>query len=468
MPTLLEKIWAEHTAVPGTDEPDLLYADRHFIHEVTSAQAFEALRRSGRTVRRPDLSFATMDHVVPTAPGRDRPFEDQEAEAQVAALERNCAEFSIPLLHIHHPYHGVVHVSMPELGLVLPGLTVFCGDSHTSTHGAFGSLAFGIGTSEVEHVLATQCLPQKKPKIMAVELTGDLGPDVRAKDLALTLMGKLGSGGANGCVMEFVGDTISRLSMEGRMTLCNMSVECGAKAGLIAPDEVTFAYLEGKPFAPKGPDFAHAVRYWRTLRSDPDALYDFHVRIDATTVQPLATWGTNPSQVVAMDDPIPDPASFDRFEDRDSAVAALKYMGLQPGQRLRDVPVDYVFIGSCTNGRLSDLRDAAEILRGRKVAPGVTALAVPGSKSVKAMAEAEGLDRIFTEAGFLWREPGCSMCLGMNPDIIPRGRRCASTGNRNFENRQGPGGRTHLVSPRTAAATAVTGRFTDPRGMRTS
>jgi 3-isopropylmalate/(R)-2-methylmalate dehydratase large subunit len=466
MPTLLDKIWAEHVVVPGVDCPDLLYADRHFLHEVTSAQAFDGLRRERRAVRRPDLTFATMDHVVPTTSDRRRPFEDTEAEDQVQALERNCSDFSIPCLHINHQYHGIVHVSMPELGLVLPGVTVFCGDSHTSTHGAFGALAFGIGTSEVEHVLATQCLPQKKPKQMAVRISGALGPDVGAKDMALAVTGKMGSGGANGRVIEFVGDTVNALSMEGRMTLCNMSVECGAKAGLIAPDRTTFGYLERKPFAPQGPDFARAVKYWNTLYTDYETKYDFEVSIDADKIVPQVTWGTNPSQVIGVTDPIPDPISFKQIEEQEAGWRALKYMGIQPGQFLSDLAVDYVFIGSCTNGRLSDLRDAAEVLRGGKVAAGVVALAVPASRRIKTLAEAEGLDRVFIEAGFQWREPGCSMCLGMNPDIVPKGRRCASTGNRNFENRQGPGGRTHLMGPKTAAATAITGRITDPRSMR--
>jgi 3-isopropylmalate/(R)-2-methylmalate dehydratase large subunit len=466
MPTLLDKIWAEHVVVRAQGRPDLLYADRHFLHEVTSAQAFDGLRRAGRTVRRPDLTFATMDHVVPTDRNRSRPLDDPVAEAQLEALERNCEQFGISCLHMAHPDQGVVHVAMPELGLVLPGLTVFCGDSHTSTHGAFGALAFGIGTSEVEHVLATQCLPQARPWTLAVRFKGVLGTGVTAKDLALAVVGRLGSGGANGHVIEYLGEAVQGLSMEGRMTLCNLSVECGAKAGLIAADETTFAYLEGKRYAPKGADFVRAVEYWRTLHSDPDARYDRELVIEAADVAPQVTWGINPAQVIDITSSVPDPASFERPEEREAGRRALEYMGLEPGTSIQDVAVDHVFIGSCTNGRLADLREAAAIVQKRKVASGVTALVVPASAHVKAQAEAEGLDRVFVEAGFDWREPGCSMCLGMNPDVLRPGQRCASTSNRNFENRQGPQGRTHLVSPATAAATAITGRLTDPRSMR--
>ncbi len=466
MPTLLDKIWAEHVIVQEKGKLDLLYADRHFLHEVTSAQAFDGLRREGRTVRRPDLTFATMDHVVPTGRNRCRPLDDPVAEAQLEALESNCKQFGIPLLHMAHPDQGVVHVAMPELGLVLPGLTVFCGDSHTSTHGAFGALAFGIGTSEVEHILATQCLSQRKPRTLAVRVHGALGPGVTAKDLALDVVGRLGSGGANRHVIEYLGEAIRGLSMEERMTVCNMSVECGAKAGLIAPDQTTFAYVQGKPYAPKGSDFVKAVEYWRTLYSDPEAGYDRELVLTATDLVPQVTWGTNPAQVTAITSTVPYCESFGRPEEREAGRRAQHYMGLKGGTPIQDIPVDYVFIGSCTNGRLGDLREAARIVRGRKVAPGVTALVVPASAHVKAQAEAEGLDRVFAEAGFEWREPGCSMCLGMNPDILRPGQRCASTSNRNFENRQGRQGRTHLVSPATAAATAITGRLTDPRGMR--
>lgn len=465
MPTLLDTIWAQHIVARQDGRPDLLYVDRHFLHEVTSAQAFEALRRAGRTVRRPDLSFATMDHVVPTDSNRTRPLDDTVAEVQLATLERNCGESGIFLLHMSHPHQGIIHVAMPELGLVLPGLTVFCGDSHTSTYGAFGALAFGIGTSEVEHVLATQCLPQSKPRTMAVRVEGKLDSGVTAKDLALAIVGRVGAGGANGYVIEYVGEAIRALSMEERMTVCNMSVECGAKAGLIQPDETTFAYLTGKPNAPKDLKFAEAVEYWRTLRSDSDAVYDRELTLTASDLAPQVTWGTNPAQVTAITGNVPDPASFEDPDERDAAQRSLEYMGLQPGTPMQDIAVDYVFIGSCTNGRLSDLREAARIARNRKVAKGVTALVVPGSGQVKAQAEAEGLDRIFLAAGFQWRKPGCSMCLGMNPDVLRPGERCASTSNRNFENRQGRGGRTHLVSPATAAAAAVSGRLTDPRQM---
>ncbi len=465
MSALLDKIWDEHLVVREAVRPDLLYVDRHLIHEVTSAQAFDGLRSAGRSVRRPDLTFATMDHVAPTDTNRCRPLQDPIAEAQLDALERNCRDFGIELLHMGHPNQGVIHVVAPELGLILPGSTVLCGDSHTSTHGAFGALAFGIGTSEVEHVLATQCIPQAKPKTLAVRVRGTLGSGVASKDLALAIIGRLGAGGGNGHLIEYIGETISGLSMEQRMTLCNMSVECGAKAGLIAPDETTFAYLKGRRYAPQGADFDRAVDYWRTLYSNSDAAYDRELVVDASGLAPHVTWGASPAQVTEIDAAVPDPESLTHEEEREAAVRALEYMGLQPGTPMRDIPVDYVFIGSCTNGRLSDLREAAGIARNRKVARGVTALVVPGSGPVKAQAEAEGLDRVFLDAGFEWREPGCSMCLGMNPDIVPPGKRCASTSNRNFEDRQGRGSRTHLVSPATAAASAITGRLTDPREL---
>lgn len=463
MPTLFEKIWDGHVVVRGKDRPDLLYVDRHLVHEVTSPQAFEGLRRAGRTVRRPDLTFAVMDHVVPTNGGRCRPLEDRVAEEQLAVLERNCREYGIRLWGMGDAEQGIVHVTMPELGLILPGLTVFCGDSHTATHGAFGALAFGIGTNEVEHILATQCLLQIKPRTCAVRVEGKLADMVTAKDLILAIIGHLGVGGGTGSVIEYLGPAIAALTMEERMTVSNMTVECGAKAGLIAPDETTFAYLEGRPYAPAAADFQQAVAYWRTLPTEPGSTFDRDVTFDAGAVAPQVTWGTNPAQVVDIMGRVPDPDSLPGQTERETAARAIGYMGLTPGTPIQEIPVDYVFIGSCTNGRLSDLRQAARIVAGKRIAKGVTGLIVPGSGAVKARAEAEGLDKIFTRAGFLWREPGCSMCLGMNPDVLQPGQRCASTSNRNFEDRQGRGGRTHLVSPATAAASALAGRFADPR-----
>jgi len=465
MPTLLDKIWQDHIVVQGKGGPDLLYVDRHLIHEVTSPQAFEGLRREGRTVRRPDLTFAVMDHVVPTTENRSRPLADRAAEAQLAALEANCLEFGIPLESMDHPCQGIVHVTMPERGLILPGLTVFCGDSHTCTHGAFGSLAFGIGTSQVEHVLVTQCLPELKPKNLAVRVEGALQKGATAKDLILAIIKRLGASGGNGFVIEFQGPVIRDLSMDERMTVCNMSVECGAKAGMIAPDETTFAYLGDKTRAPQGVDLARAMDFWRTLPSDPDSHYDRQIIMDASDLTPQVTWGTNPSQAVNIEGRVPNPNEFEEAEISDAAIRSLQYMGLTPGTPVRDIPIDHVFIGSCTNGRISDLRQAAALVKGRKVSSGVTALVVSGSAKAKAQAEAEGLDRIFKEAGFQWRLPGCSMCLGMNPDVLAPGQRCASTSNRNFENRQGRGGRTHLVSPITAAACALTGRLADHREL---
>jgi 3-isopropylmalate/(R)-2-methylmalate dehydratase large subunit len=464
MPTIFEKIWADHVVVPGSERPDLLYADRHLAHEVTSPQAFEGLRLHGRTVRRPDLTFAVADHVVPTDFGRCRPLEDTIAEEQLQALERNCREFGITLLGMDHPLQGIVHVSIPELGLILPGTTVFCGDSHTATHGAFGALAFGIGTSEVEHVLATQCLTQSKPKTLAVKISGTLPRGSGAKDLILAIIGVIGAGGGTGYVIEYMGEAIRGLSMEQRMTVCNMSVECGAKAGIIAPDETTFAYLKDRPCAPQGAEFDRAVEAWKKLPSDEDALYDRDVSMDVTNLAPQVTWGTSPGQVTPIDGVVPQPDHSDS-DERHAAEKGLSYMGLTPGTPMRDIPLDYVFIGSCTNGRIEDLRQASEIVKGNKVASGVRALVVPGSGSVKAQAEREGLDRIFTEAGFEWRMPGCSMCLAMNPDTLAPGQRCASTSNRNFEDRQGRGGRTHLVGPAVAAASALRGRLTDPRDI---
>ncbi len=460
--TLFDKIWQAHLVDQPPDGHPLLYADRLFLHEVTSPQAFEGLRRAERKVRRPDLAFAVMDHVTPTDPGRKRPLADPVAEAQLAALERGCRDFGLTLFDMDDPRQGVIHVTMPELGLVLPGQTAFCGDSHTSTLGAFGALAFGVGTSEVEHVLATQCLRQRRPGTLGVFIDGQLPPGVFAKDLILAVIARLGFGGGTGHVIEFRGPVIDGLDMEGRMTLCNMSVECGAKAGLIAPDETTFAYLSEKPWAPRGADWDQALDHWRTLAGDPDATFDRELRLDAASLEPQVTWGTNPAQSTPLSGVVPDPDSLD---DPDAARAALEYMDLRPGQALSDVAVDWVFIGSCTNGRLSDLRAAASVIDGRRVAPGVRALVVPGSGRVKAQAEAEGLDKIFTAAGFEWRLPGCSLCLGMNPDTLPPGARSASTTNRNFRGRQGRGSRVHLCSPATAAATALTGRLTDARHL---
>lgn len=463
MPTLFDKIWQAHIVDQPPEGHPLLYADRHYVHEVTSPQAFDGLRQAGRVVRRTDLTYAVADHVVPTTEGRSRPLDDPIAEAQLAALERNCQEFGIPLMNMHNSCQGVIHVTMPELGLTLPGQTVFCGDSHTDTNGAFGALAFGVGTSEVEHLLATQCLPQKKPKNMAVRVEGRLPAGVGAKDVILAIIGHLGSGGGTGYVIEFMGEAIEGLNMEERMTVCNMSVECGAKAGLIAPDETTFAYLKGRLFAPQGEDFDRAVEFWRTLPSDPGTAYDREMVLDAAALGPQTTWGTSPGQVADINSVVPELESFTDPEQRKSIEEALSYMGLKPGVKLSSLPIDCVFIGSCTNGRITDLRQAAQVIKGRKIAKGVTALAVPGSYKVKAQAEEEGLDQIFKEAGFEWRLPGCSACLGMNPDIFAPGQRTASTSNRNFQGRQGRGVRTHLVSPITAAASALTGRLTDPR-----
>ncbi|MFH1034231.1 MAG: 3-isopropylmalate dehydratase large subunit [Pseudomonadota bacterium] len=463
MPTLLDKIWQAHVVRQPQGQPELLYADRHLVHEVTSPQAFEGLRLKGRRVRRPDLTHAVVDHVVPTK-GRDvLPWADEVAFKQLQALRANCQEFGISLLDISDPRQGVIHVCMPELGLTLPGNTIFCGDSHTTTHGAFGALAFGIGTSEVEHILATQTLPQMKPRTLAVRVEGQLPAGVVAKDLILYIIGQLGVAGGTGHVIEFMGQTVRDLSMEGRLTLCNMAVECGARGGLVAPDETTFAFLRGRALAPQGADFEAAVAHWRTLFSDPGARFDRQVDIDASGLKPQVTWGTHPGQEMAIDQKVPDPASFRQPDDQKAAARALDYMGLKPGQALSDAAVDVVFIGSCTNGRLEDLQAAAAVLKGRRVASVVTALVVPGSGQVKAQAEALGLHEVFLAAGCQWREPGCSMCLGMNPDTLTPGQRSASTSNRNFEDRQGRGGRTHLCSPATAAAAAVAGRFVDPR-----
>jgi len=462
--TLSEKIWERHVVRANPPEPDLLYIDLHLVHEVTSPQAFEGLRLAGRRVRRPDLTLATADHNVPTT-GIGDGIADPISRQQVETLARNCAEFGIRHHGMGDAGQGIVHVIGPEQGLTQPGMTIVCGDSHTSTHGAFGALAFGIGTSEVEHVLATQTLPQRRPQTMAVTVDGTLGEGVTAKDLVLAIVAALGTGGGIGTVIEYRGSAIRALSMEGRMTVCNMSIEAGARAGLIAPDDVTFAYLEGRPYAPRGARWEEALADWRTLPTDPGAAFDREVRLDASGVRPSVTWGTNPAQVTTIDGEVPDPDTFADPDRREAAARALAYMGLAPGTPMREIPVDVVFIGSCTNARIEDLRAAARVAAGRRVAPGVQALVVPGSHAVKAQAEAEGLDRMFVDAGFEWREPGCSMCLAMNPDKLAPGQRCASTSNRNFEGRQGKGGRTHLVSPAVAAATAVAGRFASPADL---
>jgi 3-isopropylmalate/(R)-2-methylmalate dehydratase large subunit len=459
--TLSEKVWDDHVVHQGDGEPDLLYIDMHLVHEVTSPQAFDGLRLAGRTVRRPDLTLATADHNVPTI-GLDQPLADPVSARQLEALRANCEEFGIPLYPMGHANQGIVHVIGPELGLTQPGLTIVCGDSHTSTHGAFGALAFGIGTSEVEHVLATQTLPQRRPGTMAVTVEGELPAGATAKDVILAVIGRIGTGGGVGHVVEYRGSAIRALSMEGRMTVCNMSIEAGARAGMVAPDDTTFAWLEGRPRAPKAGDWEAALDHWRSLVTDEDATFDREVVVDATTLAPHVSWGTNPSQVVGIDGAVPDPDAIADRGQAEAARRALAYMGLSPGTAIRDIEVDTVFIGSCTNSRLEDLRAAARIVEGHHVRSGLRALVVPGSMRVKAEAEAEGLDGVFTAAGFEWRSAGCSMCLGMNPDKLSPGERCASTSNRNFEGRQGRGGRTHLVSPAVAAATAVAGRFATP------
>jgi len=452
--TLVEKIWDRHVVRSAEGEPDLLYVDLHLIHEVTSPQAFEGLRLAGRRVRRPDLTLATMDHNVPTT-GIGLPIRDEVSAKQMEALRNNCEEFGIQL----HPWgsigQGIVHIIGPEMGLTQPGLVIVCGDSHTATHGAFGALAFGIGTSEVEHVLATQTLPQRKPKTMAVTVEGELPADVTAKDLMLGILNRIGTGGGVGHVIEYRGEAVRSLSMEGRMTVCNMTIEGGARAGLIAPDETTFEYLEGRPNAPKGEDWERAVEEWHTLKTDENAKFDKEVVIQAEDLGPYVSWGTTPAQTVGLDDVVPEP-------ENEGHERALRYMRLTPRTPIREIEVDTVFVGSCTNARIEDLRAAAAVLEGHKVKEGIRALVVPGSMRVKAQAEVEGLDEIFKDAGFEWRNAGCSMCLGMNPDILQPGERCASTSNRNFEGRQGKGGRTHLVSPAIAAATAVMGRFASP------
>jgi 3-isopropylmalate/(R)-2-methylmalate dehydratase large subunit len=464
--TLFEKVWRRHEVI-ATDEATLLYIDRHLVHEVTSPQAFEGLRLAGRRPRRPDLTFATVDHNVPTDDQLD--IREPMSRRQVEKLRANCREFGIPLYDINSGRQGIVHVIGPELGLTLPGLTMVCGDSHTSTHGAFGALAFGIGTSEVEHVLATQTLWQgRRPPTLGVEVTGRLGPGLGPKDIILAVIRAIGTGGGTGHVIEYYGPAISALSMEGRMTVCNMSIEAGARAGMIAPDDVTIRYIAtgDRPFAPRGAALDAAVTDWTALRTDDPSAFDRRVSIDASALAPQVTWGTNPAMTVDVTDRVPDPEAIP-LAHREDARRALAYMGLTPGTPIREIPVDVVFIGSCTNGRIEDLRAAAVVMKGRKVAEGVRALVVPGSEAVRHQAEAEGLDRVFTDAGAEWRLSGCSMCLAMNPDKLQPGQRSASTSNRNFEGRQGPGGRTHLVSPAMAAAAAVTGHFTDVRQLLT-
>jgi 3-isopropylmalate/(R)-2-methylmalate dehydratase large subunit len=462
--TLAEKVWEAHIVRRAEGEPDLLYIDLHLVHEVTSPQAFDALRSAGRVVRRPDLTLATEDHNVPTI-DIDKPIADPISRAQVEALRTNCAEFGVPLFPLGSADQGIVHVVGPQLGLTQPGMTVVCGDSHTSTHGAFGALAFGIGTSEVEHVLATQTLPLKPFKTMAITVNGPLPDGVTAKDLILAVIARIGTGGGQGYVLEYRGEGVRGLSMEGRMTLCNMSIEAGARAGMVAPDETTFTYLEGRPHAPTGAHWDAALAYWQTLRTDDDATFDAEVVIEASELSPFVTWGTNPGQGVPLAGSVPSPEDAADEVERVAIERALEYMDLAPGTPIREIPVDTVFVGSCTNGRIEDLRAVASILEGRKVADGVRMLVVPGSVKVRLQAMSEGLDKVFVDAGAEWREAGCSMCLAMNPDKLTPGERSASTSNRNFEGRQGPGGRTHLVSPQVAAATAVTGHFASPADL---
>ncbi|MGD9531781.1 3-isopropylmalate dehydratase large subunit [Pseudonocardia sp.] len=466
--TLAEKVWDDHLVRRGEgQEPDLLYIDLHLVHEVTSPQAFDGLRLSGRRVRRPDLTLATEDHNVPTT-DVELPIADPVSRTQVETLRRNCTEFGVPLYPMNHAEQGIVHVVGPQLGLTQPGMTVVCGDSHTSTHGAFGAMAFGIGTSEVEHVLATQTLPLKRFQTMAVTITskdGRLREGVTSKDVILAVIAKIGTGGGQGYVLEYRGNVVENLSMEARMTICNMSIEAGARAGLIAPDETTFAYLKGRDRAPTGADWDAAVEAWTALRTDDDAVFDAEVEIDADALTPFVTWGTNPGQGLPLGERVPDPADIADEHERVAAERALAYMGLEAGTPLREIKVDTVFVGSCTNGRIEDLRSAAEILNGRKVADGVRMLVVPGSMRVRFQAEEEGLDKVFRDAGAEWRSAGCSMCLAMNPDKLAPGERSASTSNRNFEGRQGKGGRTHLVSPLVAAATAVRGTLSSPEDL---
>lgn len=460
--TMFEKVWDAHVVRQEEGRPSILYIDLHLVHEVTSPQAFEGLRLTGRKVRRPDLTVATMDHNVPTT-DRSLPITDPISAQQMETLTRNCLEFGVTLYDLHSPRQGIVHVIGPELGLTQPGLTIVCGDSHTSTHGAFGALAFGIGTSEVEHVLATQTLQQSKPKTLEIRVAGDLPPGVTAKDVILAIIGKIGTDGATGYVVEYTGECIRGFSMEERMTICNMSIEAGARAGMIGPDETTFEYVKGRPFAPKGDEWEQALASWKSLPTDEGATFDRVEILQAATLEPFVTWGTSPGQVVPITGSVPAPEDFEDETDRRGAEQALAYMDLKPRTRMEDIRLDKVFIGSCTNGRIEDLRRAAGIAKGQRVADGLHAMVVPGSVQVKEQAEQEGLDQIFKEAGFDWREAGCSMCLGMNPDILQPGERCASTSNRNFEGRQGKGGRTHLVSPEMAAAAAIEGHLVDVR-----
>ena len=460
--TMFEKIWSNHVVYEEADKPAILYIDLHLVHEVTSPQAFDGLRMNNRKVRRTDLTVATVDHNVPTT-DRALPVADLISRAQIDALNRNVEEFDITYYGMDSPGQGIVHVIGPEMGYTQPGKTIVCGDSHTSTHGAFGALAFGIGTSEVEHVLATQTLRQAKPKTMEIRVDGTLAYGVTAKDIILAIIGKIGVGGATGHVVEYTGEAIRGLSMEGRMTVCNMSIEAGARAGMVAPDAKTVEYLRRRPRVPQGDAFEAAAEKWLSLKTDADAAYDTTVELDASTLSPFVTWGTNPGMVVPVVERVPDPGSFESAVEREAAERALTYMDLEPGRPMQEILLDRVFIGSCTNSRIEDLRAASEVVNGRRVNDKIRALVVPGSTAVKAQAEAEGLDRIFVDAGFEWRESGCSMCLGMNPDILGPGERCASTSNRNFEGRQGPGGRTHLMSPQMAAAAAITGHIVDIR-----
>ena len=462
--TLFEKIWDRHLVASIDESTNLVFIDLHLVHEVTSPQAFDSLRLAGRRVKHPEMTLATVDHGVPTS-NRTLGIKDPLSKIQIEALENNCEEFGVTLFGISDPRQGIVHVIGPEQGITQPGMTIVCGDSHTATHGAFGALAFGIGTSEVEHVLATQTLAMEKPKTMKVEVVGDVSEGVGPKDIILGIIRKIGTGGGAGHVIEYAGDVIKNMSMENRMTICNMSIEGGARAGMIAPDEVTFNYLKDKTYAPKGSDWDDAIAEWGNLYSDEDAVFDKVVTINADELEPSISWGTNPSQVIFVNDTIPHPNDFDEESEKEAASRALEYMDLKPGEKISEIQLDRVFIGSCTNGRIEDLREAAEVVKGGKVSEKIGAMIVPGSTLVKKQAEEEGLDKVFIEAGFDWREAGCSMCLGMNPDILSPGERCASTSNRNYEGRQGAGGRTHLVSPKMAAAAALHGKFVDIRNL---
>ena len=462
--TLFEKIWDRHLVASIDESTNLVFIDLHLVHEVTSPQAFDSLRLAGRRVKHPEMTLATVDHGVPTS-NRMLGIKDPLSKIQIEALENNCEEFGVTLFGISDPRQGIVHVIGPEQGITQPGMTIVCGDSHTATHGAFGALAFGIGTSEVEHVLATQTLAMEKPKTMKVEVVGDVSEGVGPKDIILGIIRKIGTGGGAGHVIEYAGDVVKNMSMENRMTICNMSIEGGARAGMIAPDEVTFNYLKEKNYAPKGSDWEDAIAEWGNLYSDEDAVFDKIVTINADELEPSISWGTNPSQVIFVNDTIPHPNDFDEESEKEAASRALEYMDLKPGEKISEIQLDRVFIGSCTNGRIEDLREAAEVVKGEKVSEKIGAMIVPGSTLVKKQAEEEGLDKVFIEAGFDWREAGCSMCLGMNPDILSPGERCASTSNRNYEGRQGAGGRTHLVSPKMAAAAALHGKFVDIRNL---